>query len=86
MRQPSPPKIANETQETEKVPFLVVKKIRDAILNEVFKPGDWLPELDLAKRFGVSRSPIREALQALEKEGTVITEPYKGAVVRPLSP
>jgi DNA-binding GntR family transcriptional regulator len=36
--------------------------------------GDWLPELELAKRFGVSRSHVREALQALEKEGTVITE------------
>jgi DNA-binding GntR family transcriptional regulator len=50
------------------------------------KPGNWLPEVELAKRFGVSRSPVREALQALEKEGTVISEPYKGAVIRPLSP
>jgi DNA-binding GntR family transcriptional regulator len=35
--------------------------------------------------FNVSRSPVREALLALEKEGTVVMEPYKGATVKPLS-
>src|ERR1700756_3767681 len=78
--------VNSETTQVEKTPTVVIRKIRDAILDEIFKPGEWLPELDLAKRFVVSRSPIREALQALEKEGTVITEPYKGAVVKPLSP
>jgi DNA-binding GntR family transcriptional regulator len=65
---------------------VVIRKIRDAILDDSFKPGDWLPEVDLAARFKVSRSPIREALQALENEGTVTMEPYKGAIVKPLSP
>ena len=68
----------NDEQETEKAPFLVVKKIRDAILDETFKPGDRLPEAELAEMFEVSRSPIREALFALEKEGAVIMAPYKG--------
>jgi DNA-binding GntR family transcriptional regulator len=45
-----------------------------------------LIEQDLAERFNVSRSPVREALLALEKEGTVIISPYKGAIVKPLSP
>jgi DNA-binding GntR family transcriptional regulator len=76
----------DETTQVEKTGTVLIRKIRDGILDDVFKPGDWLPELDLAKRFEVSRSPIREALQALEKEGTVIAEPYKGAVVKPLSP
>jgi hypothetical protein len=40
MGQPSPAKNAKETQETEKAPFLVVKRVREAILDEVFKPGD----------------------------------------------
>jgi DNA-binding GntR family transcriptional regulator len=75
----------NDEQENEKVPFLVVKKIRDAILDETFKPGDRLPEAELAEMFEVSRSPIREALFALEKEGAVIMAPYKGAIVKPLS-
>src|ERR1700758_754362 len=84
MRVPSPNK-PNETQETEKVPFLVVRRIREAILDELFKPGDWLTEPELAEKFEVSRSPVREALLALEKEGTVTMSPYKGAIVTPLS-
>jgi DNA-binding GntR family transcriptional regulator len=75
----------NETTQVEKTGTVLIRKIRDAILDDVFKPWDWLPELDLATRFQVSRSPVREALLALQKEGTVITEPYKGAVVKPLS-
>jgi DNA-binding GntR family transcriptional regulator len=76
----------NDEQETEKAPFLVVRKVRDAILDETFKPGDRLPEAELAEMFEVSRSPVREALLALEKEGTVMMEPYIGATVKPLSP
>jgi DNA-binding GntR family transcriptional regulator len=86
MRQSVTHQKRNDEQETEKAPFLVVKKIRDAILDETFKPGDWLPEAELGERFGVSRSPVREALLVLEKEGTVIMEPYKGAILKPLSP
>src|SRR6516165_6540783 len=86
MRALSVGKMKNETTQVEKTGTVLIRKIRDAILDDVFKPGDWLPEMDLAKRFEVSRSPIREALQALEKEGTVISEPYKGAVIKPLSP
>jgi DNA-binding GntR family transcriptional regulator len=39
----------------------------------------------LAEKFEVSRPPVREALVALEKQGTVIISPYKGAIVKPLS-
>jgi DNA-binding GntR family transcriptional regulator len=76
----------NDQQETEEARFLVVKKIRDAILDETFKPGERLPEEQVGKMFNVSRSPVREVLLALEKEGTVVMEPYKGATVKPLSP
>ena len=85
MRQLSPPTNANQTQDTEKAPFLVVKRVREAILDETFQPGDRLGELEMAEKFEVSRSPVREALVALEKEGTVIMSPYKGAIVKPLS-
>jgi DNA-binding GntR family transcriptional regulator len=86
MHQPSAQKNANQMRETEKVPFVVAKRIREAVLDEVFKPGDRLTEAELVERFEVSRSPVREALLALEKEGTVIISPYKGAIVKPLSP
>jgi DNA-binding GntR family transcriptional regulator len=85
MRQPLLPKNANQTQEAEKAPFLVVKRVREAILDEIFKPGDHLGEVELAEKFKVSRSPVREAWLALEKEGTVVMSPYKGAIVKPLS-
>ena len=86
MRSPSTQRGRNNEQETEKAPFLVVQKIREAILDETFKPGERLPEGQLGKMFNVSRSPVREALLALEKEGTVVMEPFKGATVKALSP
>jgi DNA-binding GntR family transcriptional regulator len=76
----------NDEEETEEARFVVAKKIRDAILDETFKPGERLPEEQVGKMFNVSRSPVREVLLALEKEGTVVMEPYKGATVKPLSP
>ena len=85
MHQPSAPKNTNETQEAEKAPFVVAKKIRGAILDEAFTPGDHLTEAELVEKFEVSRSPVREALLALEKEGTIIISPFKGAIVKPLS-
>jgi DNA-binding GntR family transcriptional regulator len=75
----------NDENEDDKVSFLAIKKIRNAILEETFKPGDHLVEVELAEMFEASRSPVREALLALEKEGTVVMEPYRGAIVKPLS-
>jgi DNA-binding GntR family transcriptional regulator len=86
MRGPFVQQRGNDQKETEEARFLVLKKIRDAILNETFKPGERLPEEQVGKMFNVSRSPVREVLLALEKEGTVVMEPYKGATVKPLSP
>src|SRR5258708_23014327 len=76
----------NEALDAEKAPFQIVKKIRDGILEETFKPQGRFIEQDLAERFNVSRSPVREALLALEKEGTIIISPFKGAIVKPISP
>ncbi|MBV8968198.1 MAG: GntR family transcriptional regulator [Verrucomicrobia bacterium] len=86
MRGPLVQQRKNREPEAEKAPFLVVQKIREAILDETFKPGERLPESTLGEMFEVSRSPVREALLALEKEGTVVIEPFKGATVKALSP
>ena len=77
MRGPFVQQRRNNEQEIEKAPSLVVQKIRDAILDETFKPGERLPEEQVGKMFKVSRSPVREALLALEKEGMVVMGPLK---------
>ena len=59
--------------------------VREAILSGTYEPGARIRETELAERFSVSRSPAREALQALEKEGTLEALPYRGAIVKPLS-
>jgi DNA-binding GntR family transcriptional regulator len=69
-----------------KTPSIVIERIRAAILDGLYKPEERLLEADVAAQFHVSRSPVREALQALESEGTLVATPYAGAMVRPLSP
>ena len=64
-----------------KAPGIVIEQIRAAILDEMYKPGERLMETDVATKFEVSRSPVREALQALESEGTLLAAPYSGALV-----
>jgi DNA-binding GntR family transcriptional regulator len=51
------------------------------IISGDIKPGEKLTEIGLAERMGVSRSPVREALQALSREGLIIMEPRRGARV-----
>lgn len=64
---------------------VVFMTLREAILEGKLKPGDRLMEIQLSNRLGVSRTPIREAIRMLEKEGLAITIPRKGAQVAKLS-
>ena len=59
--------------------------LRERIVFGEIRPGDRLIEADLAARFGVSKTPVREALLTLEAEGLVTLRPHRGAVVSPLS-
>lgn len=59
----------------------VAATLRRAIVLGEFAPGTRLKEPSLAKRFGVSRLPIREAITQLEREGLVRSEPRRGAYV-----
>lgn len=61
---------------------LVCERLRDAICQGRFKPGERLIQEELASRMGVSRMPVREALHRLAKEGLVEWQPHRGAVVR----
>jgi len=63
----------------------ILETIRDAILKGHLKPGEKVAEPELAERFGISRTPIREAFRQLESEGYLTVIPRKGAVVAALS-
>jgi len=63
----------------------VLDALRDAIVSAELKPGEPLIELELSAQLGVSRAPLREAIQILSREGLVETMPYRGAIVRNLS-
>lgn len=63
----------------------ITESIRDAILKGQLKSGEKVAEPELAERFGISRTPIREAFRQLESEGYLTVIPRKGAVVRALS-
>ena len=63
----------------------VVDYLRDLILSGQLLPGERLVQSELAQRLGVSRTPIREALQKLASEGLVAISSYKGASVAEFS-
>lgn len=62
-----------------------VEVLRDALLNEIFAPGEKLIERTLAEWTGVSRTSVREALAQLEAEGLVRRLPGKGMYVTRLT-
>jgi DNA-binding GntR family transcriptional regulator len=59
--------------------------IRQAIFDGRLGSGQRLKEADLARQFGLSRTPIREALLVLQAEGLVRAEPNRGSTVRSYS-
>lgn len=58
--------------------------VRDAIVTGELAPDERIRDLDLAARLGVSRTPVREALQRLEDEGLVVTSPRAATRVTPV--
>jgi GntR family transcriptional regulator, vanillate catabolism transcriptional regulator len=68
---------ANRTQMTR-----ALLALREQLLSGEFKPGERMSELPLVERLGVSRTPVRLALAALEHEGLLRVLPTGGYVVR----
>jgi DNA-binding GntR family transcriptional regulator len=64
----------------------VVDRIRAAIRSGAYAPGDRLVERRLAREFGISHIPLREALARLTEEGLVVRPPRRGARVASLTP
>ncbi|WP_262030907.1 GntR family transcriptional regulator [Microvirga sp. Mcv34] len=63
----------------------VTRALRQAIVSMRIAPGEMLSEQDLAQRFGVSRSPVREALIKLSEAGLVRVLPQRGTQVVKIS-
>jgi DNA-binding GntR family transcriptional regulator len=60
-------------------------QLRQAVLRGQLKPGQYLVELDVARQYGVSRGPAREALRLLQQEGFLDVIPRRGYIVAPIT-
>ena len=60
----------------------VYEAVRDAISSDQFKVGERLTEDALARKFEVSRTPVREAMQRLASDGFVVFTAHSGALIR----
>lgn len=65
---------------------LALDRVRSAILDLRFQPGERLTERDLCAQLGVSRSVVREVIRHLETEGLIENVPFHGPVVASLDP
>ncbi|SNS77060.1 DNA-binding transcriptional regulator, GntR family [Actinomadura meyerae] len=63
---------------------IVSDELREAIMYGSLEPGAQLGEAELAGRLGISRGPLREAMQRLVQEGLLVSEPHRGLFVRTL--
>lgn len=65
-------------------PDEIAASLRRAVRERVLAPGEALNQDELARRYGVSRIPLREALRTLVGEGLIVMQPGMGAVVTKL--
>jgi DNA-binding GntR family transcriptional regulator len=63
----------------------VAEQLRERIFSNELTPGSWIDELKLAKDYGISRTPLREALKVLAAEGLVTMKVRRGAYVTEVS-
>ncbi|CAB1370448.1 GntR family transcriptional regulator [Denitratisoma oestradiolicum] len=63
----------------------VAERLRVRIFAHDMAPGSWVDEQALADEFGISRTPMREALKVLAAEGLVVLKPRRGCYVAELS-
>lgn len=80
-RQKGPKKTAKPPSLTEKV----YEMLRSEILTCALQPGQEFNEAELAERFRISKSPVREALSILRQEGLVRTFPRRGYQITPIT-
>jgi len=64
----------------------VAERLRLRIFSGELRPGDWIDELKIADEYGISRTPLREALKVLATEGLITMKVRRGAYVTETSP
>jgi DNA-binding GntR family transcriptional regulator len=60
---------------------LVAALVRELVITGGLEPGEQLRQRDLARRFGVSQTPVREAMRRLESEGLLVCDTHRGFTV-----
>src|ERR1700724_526573 len=60
---------------------LVAALVRELVITGQLAPGEQLRQRDLAQRFGVSQTPVREAMRRLESEGLLVCDTHRGFTV-----
>ena len=63
----------------------VAEQLRQRIFRRELEPGSWIDEMKIAEEFGISRTPMREALKVLAAEGLVTMKVRRGAYVTEMS-
>src|SRR5262252_182499 len=61
------------------------ERLKRGLLNNDYPPGSFLSERQLAENLGMSKTPVKAALERLESEGFIAVSPQQGIVVRELS-
>lgn len=79
-----PGSVELEPVDRKSTPALVADQLRSAIMRGTLPPGAQLGEVELAGQLGVSRGPLREAMQRLVAEGLLRSERHRGIFVRDL--
>lgn len=77
--------MSENTQTHKQLRNVVAERMRTAILEGRYKPGEWMRQERIAQEFGVSQMPVREALKELASEGLIEHVPYRGARVVDIS-
>lgn len=63
----------------------VAERLRERIFSHELPPGTWIDEQAVADQYGISRTPLREALKVLASEGLVTLKPRRGCYVTEIS-
>ncbi len=79
------PAVSDELSAKLPLDVAIANRLIRAIIALRYPPGSWLREQEIAERFGVSRSPVREALRHVTKQGYLEMHPWRGAQLVELS-